>query len=66
MIMLPCMSLPETKALWNGVIISLRNGLSLFVKTMDIILQLKLHKLIGLNCPGMVGFADFGISTISI
>jgi hypothetical protein len=64
--MLSVISLPGTKELWFGAMISGRSILSLLANTLDISLYTTLHKLIGLRSFILMGFGTFGINTTQV
>lgn len=57
---------PLTKALWTSPITWRITFCNLEAKTFEIILQLKLHRLIDLNSKILVGFFIFGIKAVLV
>lgn len=64
--MLSCMSGPETKAQWKGVMISSKMGWSLLDKILEIIFYAKLQRLMWQKCDISSGYDILGIKTISV
>ncbi len=60
-ICLPCMN-----AFWYGVIRLSMRGLSLLTRTLEIILYVTLHRLIGLNCVTDSGVGILGIKVMKV
>ena len=63
---LSCICLPTTNALWFSVISSPNKGFILFTITFVIILFMKLHKLIGLKCETILRPFYLRIKTTSM
>lgn len=57
---------PPTKALCYSSIRLGSNGFSLFVNVLEMILYMKLHRLIGQNCSIFLGFGSLGMRVIDV